>query len=535
MAETSISDHIGRVGESWFDHMVSRTDLLAGRIEPDRLGRDRVVEFPAKDRVETEPFDMRPAPLGCSIQIKSILATNDRVSLTLSVAERLAVDNRPTLICILRVDEDSNEIVDMHLVHLLGENLSRILKRLREEFATGKDELNKHEISFGLPAARKVDLTPEAFTTALKQLIGEDMNAYAAEKLSQRKTAGFKDSERYSMSVTFEEMTHSDLIDGMLGLKQLGVSNLQGFEERFDIRLPSGLPFPIGVANVVMQISPPPVDAGVISISSPNSDRIVEINCDLITPALPRIPIESMKMIARSQLFDAIVSVEDAAIKLTNTFDEFSTHPLEEWWKLFSFWDVVFTEGAKLSLRTTAGHHLFSGAPGGVAMLAEKPKYLDEVVVVLGMARELLAQAESLDRPVSLRHVTMAAKAIKQTHDFFFHSDELGAFTFPLERTDKVPSGEYAGLFVSALHLGDDVFAYALKLSLVLDDTDENFGFRSMSMTPLDISWIENDEAALKKFAEHRAKLSGSQITILPAFDAPEDEMSLPLLNQEQL
>ncbi len=530
MSESSISDHIGRIGESWFDLLANRAKLVAGRIEPDRLGRDRVLEFPAKERIETEPFDMRRAPLGCSIQIKSILAANDRVALTLSVAERLAGDNRPTFICILRVDEN-DEIVDMHLVHLFGDNLSRVLRRLREEFARGTEALNKPEITFGIAAGRKVELTPDGLKAALTELIGEDMNAYGAEKLRQRETAGFKDSERYSMSVTFEEMTHSDFIDGMLGLKELGIKSLQPFEERFDIKLPGGLPFPSGFESAVLQISPTPVDVGIISISSPTRGVPVELNCDLITPALPKIPVDSMKVIARSELLDAVVSIEDGAIKLTSTFDELSAHHLDEWWKLFNFWDAVFTDGAQLSLRTNAGHPLFLGSPGVAATTGERPEYLNQVIAILEMARRLLHEANSLDRPISLRDVMLSASAIKQTHDFFFHSNKLDPFSFKVEKSEQVKAGEYPGLFVSTFHLGDDVYAYALKLGLVLDEVVDDFEFRSTMMTPLHISRIENEEAALKKFAEHTAKLSGSRITILPSFENLDEPTGSPPLD----
>ncbi len=527
MTESSISDHIGRIGEAWFDLQASKAKLLAGRIEPDRLGRDRIVEFPSQQRVEAEPFDKRRAPLGCSIQIKSILATNDRVALTLSVAERLAGDNRPTFICILRVNEETDEIVDMHLVHLLDKNLSRILKRLREEFASGTETLNKTDITFGVSAGQNVGLTPDDLRSALREAIGEDMNAYGATKQRQRETAGFKDNERFSMSVTFEEMTASHLIDGMLGLRQLGVKNLQGFEERFKIKLPGGLPFPDGAENVVMEISPAPIDAGTISVSCRALDRTVELSCQLIAPALPKIPVESLKVIARAELLDAVISVEEGAIKLTNTFDELRAHRVEEWWKLFSFWDLVFTDDAELSLYSSEGHRLFSGSPGSAEMIKERPTYIDHVVTTLGMLRQLLDAGRSLDRPVNLREVMLSANSVQQTHSFFFHTEKLGAFSFPIKTTCEVEKGEYIGLFVSVLRLGDDVYAYALKLALVLDETSEGFTLRSTSMTPLEIAWIENDETALKTYAQRIAKLSGAQVTILWAFDV-SDEATVP-------
>lgn len=527
MSESSISDHIGRIGEAWFDLQASKAKLLSGRIEPDRIGRDRILEFPAQQRVETEPFDKRRAPLGCSIQIKSILATNDRVALTLSVAERLAGDNRPTFICILRVDEESYEIVDMHLVHILNENLSRILKRLRAEFASGAETLNKTEITFGISAGQKVGLTPDDLRSALSEAIGEDMNAYGEAKLRQRETAGFNNNERFSMSISFEEMTASDLIDGMLGLKRLGVKKLQGYEERFKIKLPGGLSFPDGAENVVMEISPVPIDAGTICVSCPPLNRTVELSCHLIAPALPEIPVESLKVIARAELLDAVISVEDGAIKLTNTFEELHAHLVEEWWKLFSFWDLVFTDGAELSLYSSQGHHLFSGSPGSAEMIKERPTYIDHVVTTLGMLRQLLDAGRSLDRPVSLRDVMLSTKSVQQTYSFFFQTEKLGPFSFPIKTEYEVEKGEYIGLFVSVLRLGDDVYAYALKLALVLDETDEGFILRSTSMTPLEIAWIENDETALKTYAQRIAKLSGAQVTILRDFDL-SDEATAP-------
>ncbi|MDP3342644.1 hypothetical protein [Frigidibacter sp.] len=523
MSEFSISDHIGRIGESWFDLLTNKAKLLVGRIEPDRLGRDRVLEFPAKARLESEPYDKRAAPLGCSIQIKTILATNDRVSVKLSVAERLAIDNRPTLVCIIRVD-DCDNVVDMHLLHILDDNLSRILQRLREEFSKGTDALNRVEITFGVAAAHKVEQTPDALKEALTLIIGEDMNAYAAEKIRQRDTAGYQDGGRYSIDITFEEITPRDLIDGMLGLKKLGIKGLKPFEERFSIKLPGGLPIPGGMEGAVLQITPTPVDAGVISIFSRIRDERIELNCDLIVPIFPAIPIETMKMIARSELLDAIFSVEQGAIQLTNTFDESSAHPIGEWLKIFKLWDVVFAGDSELTVRTNDGRQLLSGSFGDAVNIDDRPEYLNEILSLLEMANSLLIEASAANRPVSLRDLKISAKALTQIHGFFFRSNDLGPFSFEMQADECVESGEYPALFVSTFVLGEDVYAYALKLALSLEKTGEHCEFRSTSMTPLHISKVADDEAALGEFANHTAKLSGTRITILPSADA-SDEM----------
>lgn len=521
MSESSISDHIGRIGEAWFDLLANKAQLLIGRIEPDRIGRDRIIEFPAQARNETEPYDKRPAPLSCSIQIKTILNKSDRVSLKLSVAERLAVDNRPAFICILRVDENDN-VVDMHLLHVLGNNLVRVLRRLRREFADGTQALNRVEITFRISAATRVDLNPSALIEALKSLIGRDMNAYEEEKSRQRNEAGYDGGMRYSMNVTFEGHAIKDIIDGMLGLKSLKVKQMRHFEERFKIKLPTELPFADNMQSAVMKVTPTPVDAGVITICNSQSGSQIDFDCDLIIPAWRDLPLESLKVIARCLLLDVIFSKADGSIQLVNTFEESSLHSIEDWFNVHKAWDVLFDSGTEITLHTRAGAKLFVGNSKGNTSTENGSENIRWILSVLDMAKQLLNEAGASHRPVSLRDIISAAEAIKKIHRFFFSADKVGSFVFAVE-TDELLQEEYQAVFVGTLVLGESVYAYGLKLVLVLEKTEGGYNLCSSSMQPLHLAWVEDDDASVTKFAAHLEKLTGAQMSIIQSDSSSAD------------
>lgn len=144
MADSSISDHIGRLGEIHFDNLANRARLLSCRLDPDRIGRDRIVEFELEDCAGGPSYDTRPAPIGCSVQIKTVLWHTRDVRISLSNAMRMAGDPRPTFICVIRVGR-CDDVIDMRFIHLVGDNLARVLERLRRASQSSEERLNKKQ------------------------------------------------------------------------------------------------------------------------------------------------------------------------------------------------------------------------------------------------------------------------------------------------------------------------------------------------------------------------------------------------------
>uniref|UniRef100_UPI0031019856 hypothetical protein n=1 Tax=Neorhizobium sp. EC2-8 TaxID=3129230 RepID=UPI0031019856 len=225
------------MGEIFFDGVANRAGLLVGKIDPDRVGKDRVIEAKLAARDETIPFDQRPAPLACSIQIKTILTTTKSIKLSLSVAERLAQTTQPTFICIIRMTEEGDAL-EMRLVHLLDRPLAKILKRLREEFVKGTTDLNSKSITFNLKDGQKVGGAPRDLYRALADEIGPDMDDYAAKKTQQKKTLGYVAGQRTSIQATVTTDNLSDLVDGLLGLRPLPLTVFEVADQRFGIKIP---------------------------------------------------------------------------------------------------------------------------------------------------------------------------------------------------------------------------------------------------------------------------------------------------------
>jgi hypothetical protein len=73
-------------------------------------GKDRHVEFPFVEPVGSLTFDTRPAPLACYVQVKTLLAKNDRFEMPLSAAERLARETKPCFVAVLRIDDKTSQL-----------------------------------------------------------------------------------------------------------------------------------------------------------------------------------------------------------------------------------------------------------------------------------------------------------------------------------------------------------------------------------------------------------------------------------------
>lgn len=71
----------------------------------------------------------------------------NRVKLRLSAAEHLAKDPKPALVVVLLMAKDG-ALQGGYLIHLLGENLAKVLKRLRQAQADDKVDVNHQEITF---------------------------------------------------------------------------------------------------------------------------------------------------------------------------------------------------------------------------------------------------------------------------------------------------------------------------------------------------------------------------------------------------
>src|SRR5258706_3063393 len=121
---------IGRIGERNFELLCERAGLFCNKSAVDVMGWDFIVEFPMQAAGQGLTLDQRPTN-AIRVQLKSTLArSSTRVRLTLSAIDRLAKDPHPAVIVVFRVKSDG-EVQSGYLVHLIGDELARVLRRLR--------------------------------------------------------------------------------------------------------------------------------------------------------------------------------------------------------------------------------------------------------------------------------------------------------------------------------------------------------------------------------------------------------------------
>ena len=139
------ADELGEAGELQFADLAARAKLFANKSQRDRTGWDYVVEFPMPEAGPDISLDAR-RPTLCMIQVKATTG-REPVRLRLSSAERLAKQEAPSFIVVMRLARDGSPLHG-YLIHLIGSNPAKVLRRLRLAHANDALDINHVKISF---------------------------------------------------------------------------------------------------------------------------------------------------------------------------------------------------------------------------------------------------------------------------------------------------------------------------------------------------------------------------------------------------
>jgi hypothetical protein len=141
------SEQIGLIGEQQFQLLCAQAGLVCNKSTVDVMGWDFIVEFPANHFGSAISLDQRQAK-AVRVQLKSTLGrTQSRVRLSLSSVDRLAKDAHPSVVIVFRISPEG-KLQSGYLVHLIGDELAKVLKRLRLAEANETYDINKADISY---------------------------------------------------------------------------------------------------------------------------------------------------------------------------------------------------------------------------------------------------------------------------------------------------------------------------------------------------------------------------------------------------
>ena len=232
------SDRIGRIGERHFELLCERAGLFCNKSTVDIMGWDFIVEFPMGSGGQSSlPLDRRQTN-AARVQLKSTLGrTGNRIRLSLSAIDRLAKDPRPALVIVFRMRADG-EIQSAYLVHLIGNELARVLKRLRLAEARKAHDINHVDISYDYEkVGQRFEPTAAGLSSALSAACGQDPGAYTAKKQRQLDELGYENGQ-FEAEALLQIEGPEHFANLLLGLAPLKPHRLRVYDSRFGIRLP---------------------------------------------------------------------------------------------------------------------------------------------------------------------------------------------------------------------------------------------------------------------------------------------------------
>ncbi|QND22994.1 hypothetical protein ELI47_34265 (plasmid) [Rhizobium ruizarguesonis] len=508
MSESAVADDIGRIGESFFDYQMSQTDLLVGKIDPDRMGKDRVIEAKLARRNDALSFDKRSAPMACSIQIKTILPTTKGVKVTLSVAERLAQGLAPAFVYIIRLDENRKP-VETRIIHILGPALGKILKRLRKEFSKGTTEYGDKSITFEIKDATRIGLLGDDLATYLEREIGPDMDEYVKRKGKQKRDLGYEDGKRTKVTGSFEARPINDFIDGLLGLKPLAIGHMKAVDERFGIALPDHS-FPKFEPGVMAHFMPKPNARCVLVLGSPMDE--VETVCDVTFPPIGSIPMQYFKALLRSPILEATISRTEFQVS-TNPVSTNDLRAVADWMAYFSIIvGLSSADGLPIGVRTPLGVERLGVAKGSSPSEEMAGEYTLRLLKAL---RALRSEAALADRPVKLDDVyLMSSRILSAQNSILGNFRDDVSFDVAKPADGDVP-GEVQVVFISGFILGDEHYVYCSTCAMHSSIADDRLIFTQIGpLHFIEAQLLSDFEADFQRYQKKMMRVSRSNACV---------------------
>lgn len=302
-------DRIGRIGESLFASLCERAGLYCNKSAVDMMGWDFIVEFPMVPAGQSLSLDQRPIS-AARVQVKSTFGRgSSRIRLSLSAIDRLAKDHGPALIVVFRLREDG-EPLSGYLVHLIGNELARILRRLRLAESRNVNDINHLNISYDYEKVGvRFQPTPAGLLAALSAACGQNPGAYMIEKQRQLTKLGYENGQfEVEALVKVDGPEHFSSL--LLGLAPLKPDRLRVFDSRFGIRLPYQGTLFDDLED--MRLTPPTLGACEISVRGANFGQSARFDGEMFIGP-PMAEPHGIELLARTA--DFIVRLTPPALK----------------------------------------------------------------------------------------------------------------------------------------------------------------------------------------------------------------------------
>lgn len=502
--ESLAPDDLGEAGESLFRNLCARSRLFCNKSDRDRAGWDFVVDFPMDEPGTGALLDQRQKTR-CNVQLKSSAAVgNGTVSLKLSAADLLAKDALPAFIIVFRLRRNG-EPLKGYLIHLLGDPLAKILRRLREAEARGRHDIQNLKITFdyrkyGYP----FDLTPAGLRGALEHACGSDPAAYARAKLHQLEMLGY-DQGHLIGNVLFQVDSDDHLSRILLGVEPLKPARFEAFDTRFGIPIACDDALFAELEEIMLQ--PPSAGGCTIAISGPPLAPAATFGAELLFAP----PFDgSLRMLIRHPDITFTFRESAIAFEADGVFSD-RARSLDDMVMLLRGLAYLATGKAVISLTGEGGS--FGPIRAPIATPLTGP-YLDQLPALAELAsdfRKLLDLAGIRSHAAFTMDDLWEAHRVSLAADLIIHATPVAAFAFDSADLPEVPDSVTAIYFDSCEIAGEGV-SYSVEVTLERSLTRPGV-YRSVSFKPIEVIPRVAD---LNEYMDELAERFSHQIMIHP-------------------
>jgi hypothetical protein len=472
-------DRIGRIGERQFEVLCERAGLYCNKSAVDVMGWDFIVEFPMGRTGQALPLDQRPTN-AARVQLKSTLGrTGNRIRLSLSAIDRLAKDPRPALIVVFRLRADG-ELQSAYFVHLIGNELARVLRRLRLAEARKTHDINHTDISYDYEKVGvRFEPTPAGLLAALTAACGQNPGAYTIEKQRQLAELGYENGHIEAEAlIQIEGPGHFSNL--LLGLAPLRPHRLRVFDSRFGIRLPYQGTLFDDIEE--LRLKPPTLGSCEISIRGPNFGQAARFDGEMFIGP-PMAEPHGAELLVRTA--DFIIRLTPPALKFegVGSIDDME-HSLEEWAELLRALTLMATGRATL---TIAGNDRIAS----ITFPVDQPitgLYLDEIPLISAFLDgwlQLLTNAGLRSTARFKFDAFWEANEARMAVDILLKPQSEARFEFQtLEIEESSPPPE--GLYFDSTSFADTSITFSAKVFFEKTD-DPEWRYRSTGFEALDV------------------------------------------------
>lgn len=512
------SDDLGEKGEQKFAELCVDVQLIANKSTRDRLGWDYVVTWPLEPAAI---FDSRPPAINCHVQLKTVWAGNDAITLNLGTLEHIVKDTRPAFVVVLEVSDVDLSFVQARVIHIADDFLAAILKRLREAQVAGK---RSNEVSFQASAAKWGVAVPSVTGAGLKQamesVVPAGMADYARLKELQLSQLGFE-AGRFKLRAKVEVSSVDEAIDGFLGLAPLKVTEATRFDTRFGIDIETtSAPWPTSFDEepLVMKMRPERADRCTIAVSRTGwNDELIMKGEIFVLPAHVLGP-DRFVMEARSSLLRIRVDVGTGTAGSTDTIVFAAVEEVEtiavtaaEWAVYFRLasWAHAHALTVKIKPQRTNGPPAVQGGAGAEPDL-RAAKVMSEMANDADIVEWAMLKALAPGTKMTSEDMQTAAQGLELLQAIERRPETVEPLRFTTGAGVSMDASEkHEMLFLDCVPLGSVAIAFAVKTTVTAAPGGDVVEWESGPLQLTHVRKIKTTERAFAKFAREATKLTG--------------------------